>query len=290
MKDLKELSNFLGFQFDCSNKDHISMCQTKYIEKLLKKFQMIDCKPKSTPCDLSVITLLGDSSEYLEDSKYFREIVGCLIYVMTCTRPDLCYIVTKLSEKLANPTKAHLSIAKHVLRYLKYTIDQKLTFEKSSELKLSGYTDSDWASSDDRLSIAGYCYKLSNTGPLISWKSKKQKVVALSSCEAEYMALTFAIQEAKFLRQLLCDMTGNELDCVSLFADNQGAIALANNPVHHQRSKHIDIRYHFIRSEIQTGIINLQYISSENNVADVFTKPASKLKLSKFTCINGNKV
>ena len=150
-------------------------------------------------------------------------------------------------------------------------------------MKLFGYCDADWGSSADRKSITGYVFKLSESGPAISWKSRKQPTVALSTCEAEYMALASAIQEAKFLRQLLGELLNIfALDPTTIHCDNQSAIFLAKNPVQHQRSKHIDIRYHFIRSEIQSGTIDLRYIPSEENLSDLFTKPATKLKVSKF--------
>lgn len=117
---------------------------------------------------------------------------------------------------------------------------------------------------------------------LISWKSKKQRNVALSSCEAEYVSLTFAIQEAKFLQQLLIDMTNVEVKPMMLFVDNQGAIKLAKNPVYHQRSKHIDIRYHFIRNEVMSKNVDLVYVPSSENKADMFTKPVTKTKLIYF--------
>ena len=118
MKDLGKLSWFLGIEFKC-NTDCIEMTQIKYVEKILSKFEMSDCKPKSTPCDLSVSKVMDDDSEILHNPRLYREIVGSLIYIMTATRPDLCYIVTKLSQHMSNPTKAHLGMAKHVLRYLK---------------------------------------------------------------------------------------------------------------------------------------------------------------------------
>ena len=117
--------------------------------------------------------------------------------------------------------------------------------------------------------------------PLISWKSRKQQTVALSTCKAEYISLANAVQEAKFLKQLCKDMNIVS-DDVLINVDNQGAINLAKNPVNHQRSKHIDIKYHFIRSEIQKGNVRLQYVTTEDNVADIFTKPATKAKLEKF--------
>ena len=265
------------------------MVQTRYIEKLLNRFNMKDCKPKATPSDLCVSKVMDSDSEKLPDSKLYREMVGSLIYVMTCTRPDLCYIVTKLSQNLCNPTKAHLNMARHVLRYLKGTMNIGLTFRKqgSETLKLQGFCDSDWGASSDRRSITGYGFCLRGEGPLISWKSRKQQIVALSTCEAEYVALTSAIQEAKFLSQLLMDMNGGTKTTVVLNVDNQGAICLAKNPVHHQRTKHIDIRYHFIRKEIQEGFIELKYVPSSDNVADLFTKPVSKDRFNKFSYMRG---
>ncbi|XP_064090795.1 uncharacterized protein LOC135204570 [Macrobrachium nipponense] len=202
------------------------------------------------------------------------------------TRPDICFVVTKLSQYMSNPSKADFSLAKYVLRYLKGNLHYDLKFSKSDdELKVSGFCDSDWGSSSDRRSITGYCLQLYSKGSLISWKSKKQRIVALSSCEAEYVSLTCAIQEAKFLNQLFTDMLGCNKQPIVLHADNQGAIALSKNPVHHQRSKHIDIRYHYIRSEIQSGHVELLYVPSEDNISDIFTKPVTKQKLCKFSFI-----
>lgn len=174
-------------------------------------------------------------------------------------------------------------MAKHVLRYLKGTRAKGLTFCKSrSALKLVGFCDADWgASVKDRHSITGYNFQLSVKGPLISWKSRKQPTVALSTCEAEYISLANAAQEAKFLKQLCSDMNV-VIDNVLIKVDNQGAINLAKNPVNHQRSKHIDIKYHFIRSEVLNGNVNLEYVATQDNVADIFTKPVTKVTLQKF--------
>lgn len=227
---------------------------------------MNECKVKILPCDLSASKLSEFDSNLLDDFKLYREIVGSLIYLMTCTRPDLSFVVNKLAQHMSSPCRAHLELAKHALRYLKGTLDYDLKFNKSHcPIQLTGFCDSDWGSSEDRPSISGYCFKLTSFGPLISWKTQKQRTVALS-CEAEYMAITAAIQEAKFLRQLLSDMLGSELSVVSLFADDQGAISHAKNPVNHQRSKHIDIRFHFIRSEVSQGNIILNYVQSDENV------------------------
>lgn len=282
MKDLGELSRFLGTQFKRSETS-IEMSQSQYIYKVLSKFEMSDCKPKSTPCAFGVEKECDVSSRELGDPRLYRAVVGSLIYVMTGTRPDLCYVVTKLSQNMAKPTESDLNLAKYVLRYLKGTREQCLKFEKSeSPLKLTGFCDSDWgASVKDRRSITGYNFQLSEKGPLISWKSRKQQTVTLSTCEAEYISLASAVQESKFLRQLCKDMNIT-IDDVLIHVDNQGTINLAKNPVNHQRSKHIDIKYHFIRSEIQAGTVKLEYVPTEENVADIFTKQATKVKLEKF--------
>ena len=290
MKDLGTPSYFLGIQFSF-NKDSIVMQQSKYVDKLLQRFNMTDCKIKPTPCPLGINKDLGNHSNLLEDNTLYREIVGSLIYLMTNTRPDLSYVVTLLGQFMSKPTIAHLNLAKHVLRYLKGTKSLGLNFVKTdSNLEVFGYCDSDWGGSSDRRSISGYCFMLHQNGPLVSWKSCKQNIVALSSCEAEYIALTSAFKEARFLRQLFADINGCQIQSVKLFGDNQGAIALAKNPVHHQRSKHIDIRFHFIRFDVEEGIVNLEYVPSIKNYADLFTKPLSRIKFNDFALIRGPQV
>ena len=278
MKDLGVLSWFLGIKFDFSD-DTIKMSQSDFIYR----FNMNDAKPRSLPSDVHVNKFNFELSPILDDATLYRQIIGSLIYIMTCTRPDLAFIVTKLSQYMNKPTFAHLAIAKNVLRYLKGTANHSLIFRRSDEpLKLFGFCDSDWGGSDDRRSISGYCFKLCQNGPLISWNTRKQSVVSLSSCEAEYTALTHGVQEGKFLSQLLSDVSNSERVMFTMYVDNQGAIKLANNPVHHQRSKHIDIKYHFIRFEIQNQVVKLVYIPTDQNVADIFTKPLSKANLSRF--------
>lgn len=277
MKDLGQLTWFLGIEFMSS--DHcIIMHQKKYCEKILDRFNMSDCKPKSIPCNPSFSKIANCESSVLENPKLYREIVGSLIYLMAATRPDLCFVVAKLSQFMSKRTVAQLGVAKHVLRYVKGTLDLGLKFCKTE-------TDSDWGSSENRRSVAGYCFKLDIHGPLISWNCKKQKVVALSTCEAEYVAICHAVQECNFLSQLYADVTGSQRDKVVLLVDNQGAIALAKNPVYHKRSKHIDIKYHYIPSQIEDGNVKLEYIPSEENVADMFTKPFPKAKLLKFSVV-----
>ena len=283
MKDIGPLSWFLGINFVCK-RGEIEMNQSKYIENMLSRFNMSECKPRVTPCDFNLNRMNDDENVQFADEKTYRAIVGSLIYAMSATRPDLCFIFTYLSQYMSKPTSVHMTMAKHVLRYLKGTSDYKLVFRKSSvDMSLTGFCDADWGNSQDRRSITGYGFYLSKNGPLISWKCRKQPTVALTTCEEEYMSMCAAVQESKFLTQLFKDMTVEAVNgTVVLNADNQSAIALARNPVFHQRSEHIDIRYHFVRNEVQNGSVELQFVPSENNIADMFTKTMSSIKLKQF--------
>lgn len=285
MKDLGKISYFLGIPFE-QKEEEIKMNQKRYILKMLERFGMSNCKPRSTPCELKLDSDSneeGDSNEVVNPKEY-REIVGSLIYAMTCTRPDISWIVSKLSQTLAKPNVENLVAAKHVLRYLKGTKDYELCFKKTDEdLNLIAFSDSDWASSvEDRRSTTGYYFSLTKQGPAISWKSKKQPTVALSTCEAEYIGLATTTQESMYLTQLLNGMDNKVYSCTKIHGDNQGAIALSKNPVNRQRSKHIDVKYHFIRNALSEGKIDIVYCPSEDMVADILTKPVAKIKMVKF--------
>ena len=282
MKDFGTLSNFLGIQFEVSV-GSIKMHQSEYAQKILERFNMLECHPKSLPCNLDSTNIDFDNqSPYLEDNTLYREIVGSLIYLMTCTRPDLCYVVTVLSQNLSKPKMVHLNLAKHVLRYLKGTQNHGLVYKGTNKLQIIGYTDASWASTGDRRSISGYCYSMSENSSLVSWKSKKQSVVALSSCESEYIGITLAMQEGVFLKQMFDGIGLGQSSGVLLNVDNMGAIDLSKNPVHHQRSKHIDVRFHYLRSKVLDGSFVLKYVPSKENVADIFTKACTKASLTKF--------
>ena len=282
MKDLGPISGFLGIQFS-QTEGGITMEQSVYLQNVLEKFEMQNCKPRGTPCEMNPSASNPSQAYEHQSPRKYREIIGSLIYAMACTRPDLCWIVTKLSQHLDNPTEADWVMVKHVLRYLKGTLDLKLHYKKSSSgLCLSGWSDSDWGSSvEDRRSTTGYLFYLNPEGPPISWNSKKQATVALSSCEAEYMALAASVQECLFLHMLLKDFLDGQ-ESVEIKADNQGAMGLASKRVTEKRSKHIDIRFHFIREKVENGFISLTHVASEENIADIMTKPVPKPKLLKF--------
>ena len=182
-----------------------------------------------------------------------------------------------------DPRDVDWIMLKHVLRYVKGTLGYKLCYSKGdSKLKITGFSDSDWASStEDRRSTSGYVFYLNVNSSPISWKSKKQPTVALSSCEAEYMALGLSTQEALYLERFKDDLDLVK-EPIELWSDSQSALDLIKNPVNHSRSKHIDIKHHFIREKLVTGVVDYQYVVKDDNVADCLTKALGKPKLHSF--------
>ena len=282
MKNFGPLKEFLGIEFEFLD-DGVKLHQEKYIKKILTRFQMMDCNPKSLPCDQSLIKINENDSEIFEDNRLYRSMVGSLVYLASCTRPDISYVITKLSEKLEKPTRAHFNACKFVLKYLRGTMSKGLFYKRESGegIQIIGYSDSDWGSSPDRKSYSGYCFQLSKDNSFISWKAKKQPTIALSTCEAEYIAANFALKEGLFLRQLLSDFKYPKMQ-IHLYIDNKGAIDLSKNPVHHERSKHIDIRYHFIRQKVEDETLELFKVASKDNYADLYTKPATRCNIQNF--------
>jgi hypothetical protein len=210
------------------------------------------------------------------------------MYCMLGTRPDIAYAVGALSQFSSNPGKAHWQAVKRVMRYLQGTKEMCLTY--SAAIKLIGYTDADWGGDhDDRRSTSGYIFLLGDG--VISWSSKKQRTVALSSTEAEYMAATQATKEAVWLRNLLFELGYPQHDHpTTIFADNQSCIALAKNPTFHARTKHIDIQHHYVRERLEDGNIELVYCNTNDMVADILTKALSKDKVTSFSQSMGLKL
>ncbi|XP_057671346.1 uncharacterized protein LOC130903102 [Diorhabda carinulata] len=203
---------------------------------------MLESKAVNTPLDNSV-NLSNVEGDTWDPKIPYQELIGSLKYLAVMTRPDISHAVSLLSQYNNSYTKLHWQYVKRVLRYLKGTADFSMKFSKNNS-KLTVFTDADWgADKKDRKSFTGYVFKLS--GGSVSWKSCKQRTVALSTTEAVYMALSEAAKEAIYLRNLLFEITG-EFDCINIFNDNQSAQKLACNPDFHDRSKHIDIRYHFV--------------------------------------------
>jgi hypothetical protein len=201
----------------------------------------------------------------------------CLINI----RLDLCFAVNTLSQFMVEPKRVHWVVAKYVLRYLRGIVEFGLSYIQGDGVELVGYSDADWAgSSVDRKSTSGCCFSVGSGA--ISWFSRKQKSVALSSAEDEYMAGSLASCEAIWLQKLLMSFFDQVLDTTMIHCDNQRCIKLSENPMLHDRSKHIEIRYHFIRDCMQKGSVKLQYVPNSEQIADILTKPLVKGKFVYF--------
>jgi hypothetical protein len=202
------------------------------------------------------------------------------MYLMN-TRPDICFEVNTLSQFLVQPRRVHLVATKHVMRYLKGTMDYGLRYDGDHDFTLSGYTDADWAGSiTDTKSTSGCCFNLGSA--MILWQSRKQSSISLIIVEVEYIAACSVSCEAIRLRNLLTCLFDLEMRETVILCDNQSCIKMTENPVFQDRSKHIEIHYHFIRDMVQRGALKLQYISTDEQVADVLTKPLSRVKFEHF--------
>ena len=217
--------------------------QPAYVNNLLAKYGMQNCKPVSTPVEPGNKLRVASETDETVDQQLYQSTVGSLMYLSVSTRPDITFAVSNLARYSVKPTKAHWSAAKRVMRYLKGTSELGIIYSnKGSELKLTGYSDADWGGDiNDRKSTSGYIFKVSDGAVL--WRSKKQTCVALSTAEAEYVALAAATQEALWLKQLIAELTFSNTTPTTIFEDNQSAIAMTHNPQFHGRSKHIDIKY-----------------------------------------------
>ena len=250
------------------------------------KHRLTEANTVSTPADLNIKLEKDDGISKQVDSTIYQSIIGGLMYAATATRLDIAYVVGMLSKFNASPSEAHLIAAKWVIRYLKGTISLGLKYCKSEDGQLIGYSDADWAGDlDDRHSSTRNVFLMA--GGAISWMSKKQAIVALSTSEAEYVALSSATQEAVWLRRLLVDLRTAPKEPTVLMEDNQGAIAIARNPISHARTKHIDIRYHYVYEALQEGTIDLFYCPTEEMVADLLTKPLLRGPFEKLRLAMG---
>ncbi|XP_071581750.1 uncharacterized protein [Temnothorax nylanderi] len=236
---------------------------------------MIDCKHSKTPLIVGS-TLLKEDGTGNGGNIPYKELTGALMYVPMGTRPDIAHAVSVLCQFNDCYNKSHWSAAKHVLRYLKGTIDYGLKYVRDNE-GLIGYVDADCGNCKiDRKSYTGMAFVLA--GAAISWGSRKQRTVALSSTEAEYLGLTDAAKEAVYFVQFLKELGLGDFATVILYNDNIGAAHLAQNLIHHARSKHVDIRCHFIREALSRGTIQLEYLPTEEMAADMLTKALSSPK------------
>ncbi|XP_038683083.1 uncharacterized mitochondrial protein AtMg00810-like [Tripterygium wilfordii] len=281
IKDLGSLKYFLGLEITRSNSG-LMVTQRKYALDLLHDSNFLDAKPLASPTELNT-HLSIQSGTLLPDVGLYRRLIGRLTY-LTLTRPDVSYAVHHLSQFLHAPTDQHLNAAYRVLRYIKSCPGQGIFFPSTHSSALRAYCDTDWSSTiraycdsdwascrDSRRSVTGFCIMLGDS--LVSWKSKKQSTVSRSSAEAEYRAMANTCSELLWLSALLRDFNVVHSHPISLYCDSQAAVHIANNPVFHERTKHIEIDCHFVREKVQLGFLRLLHIASTDQPSDFLTKP-----------------
>jgi len=296
-----EINHFLGLHIVRNRHNRtLSIDQKLLTDNVINRFGMQDCHSVATPMETSFQSVIkgemtmtnsnsnsnsNSTNEKEADQTLFKQIIGSLMYLMLGTRPDIATAISLISQFAAKPKQSHLLAAKRVLRYIKGTKDYKLYLGRldndnnnhSDDIKVMGYSDADWA--NDPITwklISEYVFYLQ--GGIIS---KKQATVALSTTEAEYIALTQATKEAIWLRSLLGELGFNQYQPTLIKEDNQPAIQLANNPINHNRTKHIDTQYHYVRAKIETKEINVIYTPTNQMTADIFTKPLPQPAFSK---------
>ncbi len=247
--------------------------QSGYVNDILVKFGMQDAKSVVSPVDTSTKLVSATDEDVLFDQRMYRSAIGKLLYLSTSTRPDIAFAIGNVAKFSNNPTRRHWMEIKRIFRYLKGTPNLGLLYSRSKSEDLVGYSDSDWGGDvESRRSKSGYLFQF--CGAPISWKSKRQASVALSTAEAEYIAVSIATQKAVWLRRLMSELKVKQEAPTILYEDNQATISMTSN-VHHGRSKHIDIKYHFVREKVYDGTVELRYCRSGLMLADMLTKGLS---------------
>ncbi|GJW54225.1 hypothetical protein Tco_0098310 [Tanacetum coccineum] len=252
--------------------DKIFFNQSKYIKDMLKNFGLEDSKPTKTLMSMEIKLTKDDEADSIDSSKY-QGMIGSLLY-LTASRPDIMFSVCLCARFQENPKTTHLEAVKRIFRYIRGTSHLGLWYPKGTGIETVVYADSDHAGDYvDRKSTSGVCTFMGCC--LTSWFAKKQTALAISTTEAEYVSAGKACQQALWMKQALIDY-GIRLDDVPIMCDNKGAIDLSKNPVQHSRTKHIEIRHHFLRDNVQKGNISIEKVASEDNIADIFTKPLKR--------------
>jgi len=279
--DLGEPSQIVGIEIQRNQeKKELKISQTRYVESILTKQGLENANTVSTPLDpTEKIKSVEKSSEKGDRSNNYASLIGSLMYAAIATRPDIAYAVNRLASYTANPEMSHWTAAKRILRYLKGTKDlgiiYKIKYSKNRrENDVTGYSDASFANNDDRSSISGYTFLVS--GGAITWGSKRQNVISLSTTEAEYICLSDATREAIWLRNLFKELGYEQKEPTLIYGDNLGSLAIAHNPQYHKRTKHFDIKHHYIRDQVQKQTVAIEYRPTKDMTADIFTKALSK--------------
>ena len=287
MTDQGEIHFVLGMTINRDRETQtLYINQHKYLESMLERFGMTNCKHIATPLEATYHQLTDEEEAF--DKNLYQQAIGCLTYISTATRPDISAAVGVLSSYMSNPSKEHWNGVKRLLRYIKGTINYGLKFKANESDGLNengdelyGYSDANWAGDvDSRRSTSGYVFKVANC--TVSWSSKKQASVTKSTTEAEYVALSQATQEAIWMRKLLSDIGCKSEEPTTMYEDNQGAIEISKNAKFHNRAKHIDVRFHFIREKVSTNEVKVVYLSTEDMLADIMTKGLTKKRFQRL--------
>ena len=280
MSDLGSMRFFLGIEV-LQRDDGIFICQRKYALEILKRFGMLESNEVNSPI-IPGFKISKDEDGISVNDTHYKQLVGSLMY-LTATRPDMMFVTCLISRYMGRPTNLHLQVAKRALRYLKGTMNYGIHYKKKGSGKLLAYTDSDYAGDiEDRKSTSGYVF-LMNSGA-VSWCSKKQPIVTLSTTEAEFVAAAICTCQAIWIKRVLKELNYSDEECTHIWCDNSSTIKLSKNPVLHGRSKHIDVRYHFLRNLTKEGLIDLIHCGSKDQVAYIMTKP---LKVDVFQRLRG---
>lgn len=284
-----EPDHYVGMEIHRNrSKRQISITQKGYIKRVLERFGLADSKSLIIP----MIPSLKLDTDSPPAQVPYRQAIGCLNYLSMVSRPDITYAVNKLARYCNAPTLVHWQAVKRVMKYLKGTQNYCITYSGTDNMTLEGSCDSDWGGgeeSDEKKSTSGYIFTMCN-GP-VTWASRLQKVSAESACEAEYMALTEAMNECLWLRPFLSSLGHKQVHPTRILQDNQASINLVNNPEFHRRTKHIGIKYHRVRQEKRMGTLIVDYVESGNNIADCLTKGVTSVVLHKnLTLMNMDRI
>ena len=283
LKDLGPIKDYLGVEINYDlNKGTLKLSQTKYLNKVLERFNISNKNPKYTPIKANIKLEPNKGQAKETEIKWFQAAIGCLLYLAIGTRPDIAYCVILLARFTINPSLEHKNAVNNIFNYLSKTKDLGIIYIKDNNINyISGYCDADYAGDlISAKSTSGYIFYIAN-GP-ITWKSKLQTIIAQSTTEAEYIAINIAAKEAVYIKSLLKELGHYKQNKLPLYTDNNGALLLAKNPIFHERTKHIAVKYHYIRDLINKGIIDLIYISTKEQKADGFTKALDKIKFKEF--------
>ncbi|CAM8950763.1 unnamed protein product [Rhodiola kirilowii] len=273
MKDMGEADVILGIRIKRENKG-LALSQSHYVDKVLKKFNCLNCSPVSTPMDprLKLLPNTGEAVSQLE----YSQVIGCLMYAMTSTRPDIAYVVGKLSRYTSNPSNLHWEAIRRVLKYLKGTMNHGLV-DAGFPSVLEGYTDASWITNlEDHSSTSGWVFLLG--GGAISWASKKQTCITSSTMESKFIALAAAGKEAEWLRNLVHEIPlwPKPVASISIHCDSKATLAKAYSQMYNGKSRHLGVRHSAICELITHGVISIDYVRTHQNLADHLTKGLAK--------------